>query len=157
MIGYGDRMADIQMRSTGFNDHDLMPDRISRTGGNMSPELEWSGVPDTAEELVLLVEDPDTGPTPFLHWLVTGIDSAAGGVGEGQVPARGREWPNDFGETGWAGPQPPRGDNPHRYFFRLYAIDQPLDLPERPQVPDVHRALAGRELASGVLVGTFGR
>jgi Raf kinase inhibitor-like YbhB/YbcL family protein len=150
-------MADIQMRSTAFNDHDIIPDRLSGTGGNTSPPLEWSGVPDAAEELVLLLEDPDAGPTPFLHWLVTGIDTSSTGVDEGQVPSGGREWPNGMGRTGYAGPQPPKGDNAHRYFFRLYAVDQPLDLPEQPEAPDVHRTLAGRELASGVLVGMFGR
>jgi Raf kinase inhibitor-like YbhB/YbcL family protein len=150
-------MAGIQVRSTAFNDHDLMPERMARTGGNVSPPLEWSGVPDSATELVLLCEDPDAGPTPFLHWLVTGIDPTSRGVAEGQVPAHGREWANDFGGTGWDGPQPPRGDNPHRYFFRLYAVDQPLRLPEVPHVPDVHRAIKNRDVASGVIIGTFGR
>lgn len=150
-------MADLQMRSSAFNDHDLMPQRFSRAGGNLSPPLEWSGVPDAAQELVLLVEDPDAGRVPFLHWLVTGIDSSARGVAEGQVPAHGQEWPNGFGARGWGGPQPPVGDDPHRYFVRLYAVDQPLDLPDAPQVPDVHRALAGRTLASGVIIGAFAR
>ncbi len=78
-------------------------------------------------------------------------------MAEGQLPAGAQQWPNDFGDTGWDGPQPPKGDNPHRYFFRLYAVRQPLDLPEVPHVPEVHQALENRDLASGVVVGTFGR
>lgn len=147
----------LRMRSVAFNDHDRMPDRMSRPGGNVSPPLEWSGVPEGTTELVLLVEDPDAGRAPALHWLVTGIDPASRGVPEGQVPPGGREWPNSFGATGWNGPQPPIGDDPHRYFFRLYAVNEPLSLPERPQPSDVHRALRDRHLASGNLVGTFSR
>ena len=150
-------MAGLMLRSSAFNDHDLMPERLSRMGGNLSPPLQWSGIPEDVEELVLLCEDPDAGPEPFLHWLVTGIDPNVGGMPEGQVPAGGQEWPNDFGFTGWGGPQPAPGDEPHRYFFRLYAVRQPLDLPARPQPADVHGALAGPEQASGNLVGMFAR
>lgn len=150
-------MAGLMLRSSAFNDHDMMPDRLSRTGGNISPPLQWSGVPDDAAELILLCEDPDGGPEPFLHWLVTGIDPSLGGMPEGQAPAGGQEWPNAFGSTGWAGPQPPHGDDPHRYFFRLYAVARPLDLPSRPQANDVHEATAVQERASGTLVGMFAR
>jgi Raf kinase inhibitor-like YbhB/YbcL family protein len=150
-------MAGITLRSPAFSDHELMPERLSRRGGNISPPLQWSDVPDDASELVLLCEDPDAPGEPFLHWLVTGIDPATGGVGEGEAPASGREWPNDFGAVGWGGPQPPVGDDPHRYFFRLYAVSGPLRLPARPRVGDVPGAVSGQELASGTLVGRFAR
>ncbi|MEV1329341.1 YbhB/YbcL family Raf kinase inhibitor-like protein [Micromonospora costi] len=150
-------MAGIMMRSTAFNDHDMLPARFSREGGNISPPLEWTEVPDSATELVLLVEDPDAGRAPFLHWLVTGIRPFPGGVAEGTVPKGAQEWPNGFGEVGWGGPQPPRGDDPHRYFFRLYALDRPLELPDAPQATDVHQAVAGHEFASGTMVGLYSR
>ncbi len=150
-------MSGLVLRSTAFNDHDVMPGRLSRQGGNTSPPLQWSGVPDGTAELVLLCEDPDAGGEPFLHWLVTGIDPATGEVVEGQAPAHGREWANGFGTAGWGGPQPPIGDEPHRYFFHLYAVREPLALPEHPDVDDVRRAAAKVELASGTLIGTFAR
>ncbi|HEX5594494.1 MAG TPA: YbhB/YbcL family Raf kinase inhibitor-like protein [Micromonosporaceae bacterium] len=150
-------MANLQLRSSAFNDNDLMPERLSRLGGNTSPPLTWSAPPEGTAELVLLVEDPDAATPPFLHWLVTGIDPRASEVSEGQVPAHGREAMNDFGTVGWGGPQPPKGDNPHRYFFRLYAVDKPLQLPERVSTAEVHRAVEGHELASGTLIGTFAR
>jgi Raf kinase inhibitor-like YbhB/YbcL family protein len=151
-------MAGVELRSSAFNDHDLMPGRLSKPGGNVSPPLRWSGIPDGTEELVLLCEDPDApGGEPFLHWLVTGIDPNTTGVDEGQVPQGGQEWPNGFGTTGWGGPQPPKGDNPHRYFFRLYAVSRPLDVPPTPMAEQARRAAEQRELASGTLVGTFAR
>jgi Raf kinase inhibitor-like YbhB/YbcL family protein len=150
-------MAGVTLRSSAFNDHDLMPERLSKLGGNASPPLEWSGVPDDAAELVLLCEDPDAGAEPFLHWLVTGIDPATSEVAEGRVPPNGREWTNGFGTTGWGGPQPPKGDAPHRYFFHLYAVSEPLDLPAQPRATEVRQAAEKHELASGTLVGTFAR
>jgi Raf kinase inhibitor-like YbhB/YbcL family protein len=150
-------MAGITLRSAAFADHDLMPERLSLNGGNVSPPLQWSGVPEGTAELVLLCEDPDAGRQPFLHWLVTGIDPATGEFGEGEQPASGHEWTNDFGGEGWGGPRPPAGDDPHRYFFRLYAVSGPLRLPNRPTVQDVHRAVEERELASGTVVGRFAR
>ncbi|MGC1210648.1 MAG: YbhB/YbcL family Raf kinase inhibitor-like protein [Micromonospora sp.] len=150
-------MAGIMLRSTAFNDHDLLPGRFSRQGENVSPPLEWSDVPDGTEELILFVEDQDAGKTPFLHWLVTGISPRSRGVAEGDVPEGGQEWPNDFGTTGWEGPNPPPHEDPHRYFFRLYALERPLELPEAPQVPDVQRALTDKEIASGTVVGTYYR
>ncbi|HEX7746177.1 MAG TPA: YbhB/YbcL family Raf kinase inhibitor-like protein [Micromonosporaceae bacterium] len=150
-------MNGLELRSSAFNDHDLMPERLSQLAGNASPPLTWSDVPEDAAELVLLVEDPDAGEPPFLHWLVTGIDPHARDVPEGGVPAGGTEWTNGFGAAGWAGPRPPKGDAPHRYFFRLYAVDQPLRLPQTPSTADVHRAVGAHEVASGTLVGTFAR
>lgn len=150
-------MSGIELRSNAFGDHDPMPDRLSRKGGNASPPLSWSGVPDNATELVLLCEDPDAGKEPFLHWLVTGIEPASDGSSEGETPAGGRAWTNGFGETGWGGPQPPIGDPPHRYMFQLYAVDSPVVLPATPGTRDVHAALDKQALATGVLTGTFER
>ncbi|MGW0433556.1 YbhB/YbcL family Raf kinase inhibitor-like protein [Micromonospora sp. NPDC003197] len=150
-------MAGIPIRSSAFNDHDLMPQRFSQDGGNVSPPLEWGNVPESANELVLLVEDRDAGRVPFLHWLVTGIDPRSTGMAEGQIPPGGQEWINGFGNTGWGGPHPPINDDPHRYFFRLYAVDQPLALPAAPQVSDIQDAIAGHDLNSGNMVGTFAR
>ncbi len=150
-------MAGIELRSPAFSDHDLIPGRHAHDGGNVSPALQWSGVPDGTAELVLLCEDPDAPGGTFLHWLVTGIDPASTGVREGQTPPGGREWPNGFGEKGWGGPQPPVGDDPHRYFFRLYALAEPIRLPPAPDTSDVHRAVDHAASASGMTVGRYQR
>ena len=150
-------MAGIELHSSAFNDHDLMPDRYSRPDGNVSPPLEWSAVPEDTAELILLCEDPDAGRQPFLHWLVTGIDPNTRSVAEGDQIADARQWRNGFGFAGWGGPQPPVGDDPHRYFFHLYALAEPLTLGEQPTADDVRRAAEPRKLASGTTVGLFAR
>ncbi|NUT32153.1 MAG: YbhB/YbcL family Raf kinase inhibitor-like protein [Hamadaea sp.] len=147
----------LTLRAGSFGDHDLMPQHLSKEGGNRSPALEWSGAPVDCTELVLLCEDPDAGATPFLHWLVTGIDPASTGTAEGQPPPGGREWPNDFGDRGYGGPRPPRGDEPHRYYFRLYAVREPVRLPDRPNAAQVRATVEPLAVASGVVVGRFAR
>lgn len=149
--------TELQLSSPAFTDHDVMPERLSRPGGNVSPPLEWTGVPDGTRELMLLCEDPDASPEPFLHWLVTGIDPATRAVGEGETPASGQEWSNGFGGTGWGGPQPPVGGGQHRYIFRLYAMAEPPELPPRPGAADVRHAAEDHAIAGGNLVGRFAR
>jgi len=150
-------MAGIDLRSPAFNDHDLVPGRHAHDEDNVSPALQWSGVPDGAGELVLLCEDADAPSGTFLHWLVTSIDPATTGIDEGQAPQGGREWVNGFGERGWGGPQPPAGDPPHRYFFRMYALPRPVRLPAKPSAEDVHRAVDDAAVASGTMVGLYQR
>ncbi|MDD4867282.1 MAG: YbhB/YbcL family Raf kinase inhibitor-like protein [Mycobacterium sp.] len=146
-----------QLRSAAFSDHTPIPDRYSRDGGNISPPLEWGAVPDGARELVLICEDPDAPAGTFIHWVLTGIDPGSTGVAENGVPQRAKPGRNGFGELGWGGPRPPVGDEPHRYFFRLYAADRPLGLGEGATADDVRAALQGHTLGCGTLVGLFGR
>jgi Raf kinase inhibitor-like YbhB/YbcL family protein len=149
-------MTSMDIRSPAFRDHDLIPARHAHDGENISPTLQWSGA-QNATELLLLCEDPDAPAGSFLHWLVTGIDPSTNGVAEGQVPPGGKEWRNGFGERGWGGPAPPKGDRAHRYFFRLYALSQPVRLPAEPTVDDVHQAIDDVALASGTVVGLYQR
>jgi len=147
----------LMLRSAAFTDHTLIPDRYSYEGGNVSPPLEWGTPPDGTAELVLLCEDPDAPGGAFTHWVVTGIPPEVSGVDENALPLRSTAGRNGFGESGWGGPRPPVGDDAHRYFFRLHAADQPLGLDDEPTADDVRRVLGGHVLATGTLVGTFGR
>jgi Raf kinase inhibitor-like YbhB/YbcL family protein len=146
----------IELRTSAFSDHDLIPARYSRDGDDVPPALEWSGVPDGTAELVLLCEDPDAPNGTWLHWLLTGIDPSTTSVSD-SVPAGATAWRNDYGDEGYGGPQPPVGDDAHRYFFRLYALSEPFDLPVGSALAEVKQALESRTLASGTVVGLFAR
>lgn len=150
-------MATIQLRSPAFSDHAPIPARYSRDGENVSPPLEWTGVPDGTAELALICEDPDAPGGTFVHWVVAGIDPSLGGVGEGEVPPGAVEGANDYGGDGYGGPQPPVGDDAHRYFFRLFALSEPLGLSPGTSADQLRQAMEGRELARGTLVGTYQR
>jgi Raf kinase inhibitor-like YbhB/YbcL family protein len=112
-------------------------------------------VPPQARELALVVEDPDAGR--FVHWTVLKIAPTQRRLGEGSVPSGAVETDNSFGKHGWGAPCPPKGDEPHRYIFAVYATDAPLDLDERSSPDEVRRQLAEHGLARGVLTGRYGR
>ena len=150
-------MDTIELRTPAFSDHAPIPARFSLDGDNVSRALEWSGVPEGAAELVLLCEDPDAPGGTFVHWVLTGLDPSLTGLGEGEVPTSAVEGPNDYGDTGYGGPRPPIGHGPHRYFFRLYAVSEPLGVAAGATADDVRRAMGGKELAQGAVVGTYER
>jgi Raf kinase inhibitor-like YbhB/YbcL family protein len=141
-------MAGIELRSPSFGDHQPIPARHAKDHDNLSPALEWSGVPEAAVELAVLCQDPDAP---------SGLQPAATGLAEGEHPAAAVEGRNDFGEEGYGGPLPPYGDGPHRYVFGVYAAAAPLGLTGAPSAEELRRALDGKELASGTLVGTYQR
>lgn len=150
-------MDTIRLRSPAFDDHAPIPARFSRDGENLSPPLEWSGLPDTAVELALLCEDPDAPDGTFVHWVVAGLDPSLTGLAEGELPQDAVEGANDYGGTGYGGPQPPVGDPAHRYFFRLTAVAESLDVSPGASADDLRQAMEGKEVARGTLVGTYQR
>ncbi len=122
----------------------------------MSPPLEWSGVPEGTAELAIQCEDRDA-PGGFVHWLLAGIPPSTTGLDAGEVPPGAIEGRNDFGDVGYGGPRPPIGDPAHRYFFTIHAASEPLGLSRGAKADDLRRALEGRELARGTMVGLYQR
>ena len=153
----GAPVGTISVTGVEFDDGDLLPDRYAHGGDNVSPALTWTGVPAGAKELVILCEDPDAPAGTFVHWVVTGIDPSATGVAEGTVPAGGLEGVNGFGEMGWGGPEPPVGDDAHRYVFTVLASSAALDVGPAPDVDTVRTAMQGSEVGRGQLVALYQR
>ena len=125
-------MAGIELRSPSFGDNQPIPPRHAKDHDNLSPALEWSGVPESAAELAVLCEDPDAPSGSFIHWVLAGLQPTATGLAEGEHPAAAVEGRNDFGEEGYGGPMPPVDDGPHRYVFRVCAASAPLGLTGAP-------------------------
>lgn len=150
-------MAGIELGSSAFTDHTPIPERYARAGGDVCPPLQWSGVPEGTAELALVCEDPDAPTGTFTHWLVANIPTSVTGIPEGQHPREAVAGSNDFGESGYGGPHPPAGDEPHRYFFRLYALSEPLGMRPGYTAKELQNAMENRTLASAHIVGTYGR
>jgi Raf kinase inhibitor-like YbhB/YbcL family protein len=148
-------MADFTLTSNAFDSGQEIPRRHSCEGDDVSPPLSWSGAPEGARSLALIVDDPDAPGGTFTHWLAWAIEPESAGIGEGQAaPVEGR---NDFGTIGYRGPCPPPGHGPHRYFFRLHALDANVELERGAGKRDLERALEGHVLGAAELNGRYER
>jgi Raf kinase inhibitor-like YbhB/YbcL family protein len=147
--------ASISLTSPAFRNGGTIPKRYTCSGDDVSPPLRWSGVPQGARELDLLVEDPDAGR--FVHWTLLGIPPTLTRIEEGRPPAGTVETENGFGDRRWGGPCPPEGKGPHRYVFALYATNARLGLDANASSDDVRAALARHGLARGTLTARFSR
>ncbi len=163
----------IQVRSSAFTDDGMIPSRFTCDGSDQSPALAWSGVPENSRTLALICDDPDAPGGTWSHWVVFDLPARLTGLKEG-VPATeavpvplmeessplgsevdARQGTNDFGKLGYGGPCPPSGT--HRYFFRLYALDDKLELGPKATRADVLKAIKGHILAEGRLIGKYAR
>lgn len=148
--------SQIHLQSPDFADGGPIPPAFAKDVDGPSPALRWADVPEGTRELVLVVDDPDApGATPWVHWIVTGIDPVVRELPRG-ASGIGTEWRNDFDETGWGGPQPPVGHGEHRYFFRLHAFAEPLGVTEADGVAALRARLAAAT-AVGEIMGRFER
>ena len=150
----------LTIASPAFQHGDAMPARYTCEGENVSPPLEWSGVPAGTRSLVLIVDDPDA-PDPaaprrvWVHWVLYNLPASCIALTEAvrALPAGTLEGTNDWQRTGYGGPCPPIGR--HRYFHKLYALDVVLPDLGRPTKLQLEQAMRGHVLADAQLIGTY--
>jgi Raf kinase inhibitor-like YbhB/YbcL family protein len=149
----------MDISSPAFADRDPIPPQYGYTNRNVNPPLSWSGVPEEAVTLALVVDDPDAvdpAGKVWDHWTVWNIDPDRTDGPEAWSPSEtgdGVEGTNDFGEVGYGGPNPPDGE--HTYEFRPYALDDRLALEVGATKGQLEDAMAGHVLAEAMLHGTY--
>ena len=150
------------LTSDSFSHQGEIPARYTCEGADISPPLSWSGVPEGARSLVLIVDDPDAPDpkapkTTWVHWVLYNLPPTAQGLPEAVVPdgfpAGTLEGKNDWGRTGYGGPCPPIGR--HRYFHKLYAIDAALPDMGAATKKQLLEAMEGHVLARAEIIGTY--
>lgn len=149
----------MKLTSPAFEHQGKIPSRHTCDGANTNPPLEISGVPTGAKSLVLIVDDPDVPKRlrpdgMWDHWIVFNLPPNLTHISEGQEPP-GTHGMGTSGNLRYFGPCPP--DREHRYFFKLYALETELNLPEKATKQQVERAMEGHVLAQAELIGRYER
>ncbi|HKW86649.1 MAG TPA: YbhB/YbcL family Raf kinase inhibitor-like protein [Nitrospiraceae bacterium] len=151
----------IALTSLAFKEGDLIPKKYTCEGPDLSPQLRWTNAPKGTKSFALIADDPDAPVGTWVHWVIFNLPGETTELPEG-VPAQetlpngAKQGLNDFKRVGYGGPCPPPG-KPHRYYFKLYAVDVTLDLRPRATKAQVLEAIKGHILGEAQLMGRFGR
>ena len=147
-----EKIKTLLVSSNSFANEGIIPSKFSCDGINVNPSLSIKNIPMETKSLVLIVEDPDAPLRTWIHWLVWNIPPAKL-IRENSIP--GEEGMNDFQKQHYGGPCPPSGN--HRYFFKVYALDDLLYLNHSVTKREVEIAMNNHILAFGELIGLYKR
>jgi Raf kinase inhibitor-like YbhB/YbcL family protein len=151
----------LQLTSSVLKEGQAIPKKYTSDGDDVSPPLEWTGTPERTVSFALINDDPDAPRGTWVHWVIFNISGKERELRENvptdeTLPSGAVQGKNDFGNTGYGGPAPPPG-KPHRYYFKLYALDAALALGPGVSKEQVLAAMKGHVLGEASLMGTYKR
>src|SRR5881398_4043897 len=153
LVAFAAGGAKMKITSPAFQEGGTIPEKFSKNGQNVSPELRIEAAPAEAKSLALIVDDPDAPVGLFTHWLVWNSDPKTTEIPERGTPKGAVQGTNDYPNLGYGGPQPPSGT--HRYYFKIFALDQTLDLRSGAKRQELDKAMSGHVIAQGQLMGRY--
>ncbi len=145
----------LKISSPVFDDNGQIPIRYGCGGENVNPLLEIENVPSNARALALIFDDRDAPKGSYVHWILWNISPGTREIKENSVPEGAVQGSNDFKKNKYRGPCPPK--RPHRYVFRLYALDVRLQLPPKSTKAQLEKAMKGHIVAQAQLTGVYKR
>ena len=156
----GDVMA-FALKSSAFKDGEMISSHYTCKGEDLSPPLEWDGAPKEAKSFAIICDDPDAPFVTWVHWVIYNIPGDISELPEGipaeeTLPNGAMQGKNDFRKIGYGGPCPPPGE-PHRYFFKLYALDTVLEVKPGLKKKELLKAMEGHILGKTTIIGKFKR
>jgi Raf kinase inhibitor-like YbhB/YbcL family protein len=151
----------LEISSGAFGNGQTIPKQYTADGKNVSPPLTWNQPPSGTKSLALICDDPDAPVGTWVHWVVYGLSPQSSGLAEGvlaqaSVANQCQQGVNSFHKIGYGGPSPPPG-KPHRYFFKLFALDSDPAFKGPATAKQLEEAMRGHTLAAGEIMGTYGR
>jgi Raf kinase inhibitor-like YbhB/YbcL family protein len=156
----GGEKMEIKVTSSAFTEGGLIPPKYTCDGSNVSPPLQWEGVPEGTKSIALISDDPDAPMGTWVHWVLFNLPADCTGLEENippdkTLPNGASQGTTDFKRIGYGGPCPPSGT--HRYFFKIYALDTKLDLAAGAKKSELLKAMEGHILGQGQLIGKYKR
>ncbi|OUL18289.1 phospholipid-binding protein [Nostoc sp. RF31YmG] len=150
-------IKDLQIHSSAFTSLEHIPKQYTSDGENISPPLQWSGLPAGTKQLALICHDPDAPlPQGFTHWVIYGIPPTVNQIAQGDG-SKFTEGMNSANQPGYTGPAPPKGHGLHHYYFWLYALDAALDFKPNMNREQLLNAIADYVIEQARLVGVYER
>jgi Raf kinase inhibitor-like YbhB/YbcL family protein len=158
------KIMNLLLTSSAFAEGQPIPQKYTGQGSDISPPLAWipqGGTPTNIKSFALIADDPDAPMGTWVHWVLYDLPPATTGLPEDVaktqfIAGNAKQGLNTWPRLGYGGPNPPPG-KPHRYYFKLYALDKLLDLKPGATKKDVEAAMKGHILAEGQLMGTYQR
>ena len=150
----------MKIDSSDFQDGGMIPEKYTCDGLDISPPLSWEDIPEKTKSFALVCEDPDAPSGNWVHWVYfdipASVNSLSENVDKNITPFSGGEQGlNDFRTIGYGGPCPPGGT--HRYYFKLYALDNEPHLPRNATKEQLERQMEVHILDQASLMGKFRR
>jgi Raf kinase inhibitor-like YbhB/YbcL family protein len=145
----------MEIKSRAFNNNGNIPKRYTCDGENINPPLEILNIPDDTKTLAIVVDDPDAPYKTWVHWLLWDIPVEEHSIEEGQPPQSAVYGTNDFDKLEYGGPCPPSGT--HRYFFKVYALDSHLEVPEGASKDELMNVIEQHKIESAQLIGLYSK
>lgn len=151
----------MELKSSAFTEGANIPRKHTCDAEDISPLLRWDNAPAGTKAFVLIADDPDAPVGTWVHWVIYDLPPETKELAEGTAKTETlehgtKQGMNDFRRVGYGGPCPPSG-SPHRYFFKLYALDAPTNLKPRATKQQLLDAIKGHVLAEAQLMGRYGR
>ena len=144
----------MRITSRAFSNNELIQNKYTCQGQDISPQLRFSNIPKNAKTLALVMDDPDAPSGTFTHWLVWDIPVTVNEIQEGERVTY-TQGLNDFGRQYYKGPCPPSGV--HRYFFILYALDSEINLKQGATKDELIKAMRDHIIEKAELIGKYGK
>ncbi len=149
-------MSNFTLESEAFDSGGVIPRQYGYKNGNQSPPLKISGVPENTSSLALIMDDPDAMGAVgkvWVHWVLWNIEPNVAEFSLNSIPSNCLEGKTDFGEIGYGGPAPP--DKEHTYIFKLYALDQKLDVDKGSTKKQIEEAMKNHIISETRLEGKY--
>lgn len=145
----------LTLNSPAFTEGEPIPSVYTCDGADVPPPLTWQDVPTDVGSYALIMDDPDAPRGTWVHWVLYNIPADVRELPDGEPSGIGVQGENSWGDLGYGGPCPPRGE--HRYFFKLYALNAELDLEEGIDKETLLAAIEEHVMAQGQLMGVYER
>lgn len=147
-----------EIKISAFRNNEFIPKRYTCDDEDINPLIEIKNPPKNTQSFVLIMDDPDTvDGIIWNHWILFNIDAKTRYITEGGMPLKSKLGKNSWGKNNYRGPCPPKGSKPHRYFFKIYALDIFLDLKEGATKEEIEKVIQGHILAQAQIIGFYQR